>query len=248
MSSIPTIFDSRRKLAAEQRAAYLAARHGADDFIIEDMVEDVIERIDFMQLDAGRALTIGADRCDLATRLARLGWDVSAPPAPVFDDEQPWGDGFDLVVSLGRLDRVNDLPGALIHMRGALAKGGIAIASFTGAGSLAQLRAAMLAADGERPAARLHPMVDSAAASGLMQRAGFARQVVDSHTLEVRYGSLDRLAHDLRAHGFANQLASTPPPLTRGGWGRARRCFKEAAGQGGKTAERFEILTLTGWR
>jgi len=248
MSAPPTIFDSRRKVASERRAAKLAARHGADAFILEDRAEDLLERVDFMQLDTGRALVVGAERCELAGQLAGLGWDVTAPPALTFDEEHPWGEGYDLVFSLGRLDRVNDLPGALIHMRGALAKGGIAIASFLGAGSLPRLRAAMLAADGERPAARLHPMVDTAAASGLMQRAGFARQVVDGRTLEVRYGSLDRLAQDMRAHGFSNQLASEPPPLTRESWKRARESFVEAAGQGGKTAERFEILTLTGWR
>ncbi|HCC27433.1 MAG TPA: methyltransferase, partial [Erythrobacter sp.] len=78
---------------------------------------------------------------------------------------------------------VNDLPGALLHLRNALADDGLMIASFPGAGSLPHLRRAMLAAEPDRPAARMHPLIDNQAAAGLLQRALFKRQVVDSHTL-----------------------------------------------------------------
>ena len=244
MSGAPIIFDPLRRTRAIERAL----KQNADAFILEDMAEDVLERVDFMQLDPGRALAIGSGPTELGQQLEANGWDVESPDPLTFDEEMPWGTTFDLVVSLGRLDRVNDLPGALLHMRSALADEGVSIACFLGAGSLPQLRAALLAADGDRPAARLHPMVDSGSASGLMQRAGFARHVVDSHTLDVRYSSLDRLVDDLRGHGFANQLASTPPILTRDSWDRARKSFSAAASRDGKTNEKFEILTLTGWR
>ncbi len=224
-----------------------AATLDGDRFLFEEMAEDLLERLDFMRAEPKRVLLIGAEGTDVAAKLQSMGSEVTAPDPLTFDDEQPWPSGFDLIVSLGRLDRVNDLPGALVHMRNALAPGGLAIASFLGAGSLPQLRSAMLAADAEQPAARLHPMVDTRGASGLMQRVGFARQVVDSQRIDVRYGSLDRLVADLRAHGFTNQLASAPPPLNRASWKRAQACFRSAA-ENGKTTERFEILTLTGWR
>ena len=41
-----------------------------------------------------------------------------------FDEEQPYAQtGFDFIASLGTLDTLNDLPGALIHIRQALAPG-----------------------------------------------------------------------------------------------------------------------------
>ena len=145
-------------------------------------------------------------------------------------------------LSLSALDTLNDLPGALIHMRAALAPGGFAIASFLGAGSLPALRSAMLAADGERPAPRLHPMVDVRAGGQLLQRAGWADPVVDSRSLKVRFSSLGRLLGDLRAQGLGNVLARPRPPLTRAAFHRARSAFGE------RTSEHFEILTLSGWR
>ena len=239
----PQIFARARKSAAVQRAS---AKSG-DLFLLEEMAEDLIDRLDFMRVEPKRVLLIGGEGTDLAERLSGMASEVVAPDPLTFDEEQPWPNGFDVIASLSRLDRVNDLPGALIHMRNALAPGGIAIASFLGAGSLPQLRNALLAADGDRPAARMHPMVDNRAAAQLMQRAGFSRQVVDSQGIDVRYGSLDRLVADLRSHGLTNQLASAPPSLTRASWDRARQSFTEA-GSGGKTTERFEFLTLTGWK
>ena len=102
-----------------------------------------------------------------------------------FDEEQPGPSSrFDLIVHLLGLGMVNDLPGALIHARIALAEGGLFIAAFPGAGSLPALRRIVLAADGDRPAARIHPQVDSRAGTALLERAGFKRQVVDSYPFE----------------------------------------------------------------
>ena len=165
------------------------------------------------------------------------------------DEERPYPrGGFDLVVSLGTLDTVNDLPGALIHIREALAPGGRAIAEFVGAGSVAHLRRAMLAADADRPAARLHPMVDIRAAAGLLQRAGWAEPVADGRTLKVAYRSLDRLLADLRDQGLGNVLASHAPPLGKAARERAREAFLDQADAEGRVVESFEILTLTGRR
>ena len=165
------------------------------------------------------------------------------------DEEQPYPFGqFDFVASLARLDTVNDLPGALIHIRNALTPGGLAIASFLGAGSLPVLRPIMLAAEGERPAARLHPMVDVRAGAQLLQRAGWADPVADCHTVRVAYRSLDRLVGDLRAQGLGNVLASPGPALGKAALERARAAFAEAAGPDGRFIEVFEIVTLSGRR
>ena len=150
--------------------------------------------------------------------------------------------------SFGLLDTVNDLPGALIHLRHALAPGGRVIASFPGAGSLTQLRAIMLEADDERPAARVHPLVDSRAGAQLLQRAGWSDPVVDSIELPVAYRSLGRLVADLREQGLGNVLASPAPPLGKAGMARAQQAFASRADDQGRVVETFAILTLSGRR
>ena len=185
----------------------------------------------------------------LAAALAGQGHSVVGRDIDELDEEQPYPTGgFDLIASLGTLDTVNDLPGALIHLREALAPGGRVIAQFPGAGSLVNLRSAMLAADGDRPAARMHPMVDVRSAAQLLQRAGWSDPVVDGRTISASYRSLDKLVSDLRDQGLGSVLASPAPPLTRKALERARSAFFEAAGPDGRVTESFEILTLTGRR
>lgn len=255
VQSPPTIFSPSRRAANRRRMRRLHHQADAARFVAADMAEDVLERLAFLRHEPKNALVIGDIAGELAAALESAGCAVTrADPAPARDEraieeEQPWPfSGFELVASLGTLDTVNDLPGALIHMRNALAPGGLAIASFIGAGSLPVLRQAMMTADGDRPAARMHPLVDVRAGGQLLQRAGLARPVADSRTLRVRYGSLERLVGDLRAQGLGSALASVPPPLGREALDRAREAFIAAADETGRVTETFEILTLSGWR
>jgi SAM-dependent methyltransferase len=243
----PTIFSPRRRITARRRMRALQALPDAPRYLVEDMVEDVLERLAFLRHEPKTALVVGEWTGELAKQLEATGCEVTgAAPEDGFDEEAPFPFGsFDLVASLGTLDSVNDLPGALIHIREALEPGGLMIAQFAGAGSLPRLRAAMLAADGERPAAHLHPMVDVRAGGQLLQRAGFANPVVDSRGLDVRFSSLAALVHDLRAQALRNVLASPASPLTRAALARAEEAFM--AGEP-RATEHFEILTLSGWK
>lgn len=227
---------------------WLAARGDAPSYLLDDMIEDALERLAFLRVQPKRALIVGDASGVLARALRAHGAAiVEADPADGFDEERPYPFGdFDLIVSLGTLDTANDLPGALILLRQALAAGGLAIVSIIGAGSLPMLRAAMLAADGDRAAPRLHPMVDVRAGGQLLQRAGFRDPVVDSRGLDVRFAALPRLVADLRAQGLSNVLHQAGPPLTRPQWARAQREFARL-GSDGRTTEHFEILTLSGW-
>ena len=164
------------------------------------------------------------------------------------EEDQPiFAEGtFDLIVSAGVLDSVNDLPGALALARRALRPDGLFLAAFTGAGSLATLRAALREAEGERPAARIHPQIDVRSAGDLLVRAGFALPVADVETLTVRYAGLGRLLADLRGMGASNVLRDRRP-LRRDTLARLARAFAERADPDGRTAERFEIIYLTGW-
>ena len=245
--TVPQIFSRKRRTARALRLQRMLSGDPSAHFLRAQLADDVIERLAFMQREPGAALVMGDVAGLITAPLVQLGFTVT--PGDAIDEERPYpSSGFDLVISLCQLDTVNDLPGALIHIRNALAAGGLFIGSFTGAGSLATLRQILLAADGERPAARIHPQIDTLAASGLMNRAGFARQVVDAHTLTVTYRSFDRLVADLRAQGLTNVLADRPPMLTRAGLAAAREAFAKLADDQGRVSETFELITLTGWR
>ncbi len=244
---VPQIFAGKRRDARAARAEAIASREGAANWLYEELQRDVLERLDFMRFEPARALVTGHAAEGLAAQLRARGSEVATLPSP--DEEQPIAeDSYCLIVSHARLDTVNDLPGALLHLRNALEPGGLMIAQFPGAGSLSSLRQVMLAADGQRPAARLHPQIDDRAASALMQRAGFAKQVVDTHKLTVSYRSLDRLISDLREQALTSVLVSPAPNLGKAGLARAKAAFRAIKDEEGKIAETFQILTLTGWR
>ena len=245
----PRIFSGQRRLAARRRMRALPRKPDAPRYLLDDMIEDVLDRLSFLRHAPETALVIGDWSGSLARALAAQGCGVTeAAPEDGLDEERPLPfSGFGLIASLGTLDTVNDLPGALLHLRAALAPGGLLIASFPGAGSLPALREAMLSADGERPAPRLHPMIDVRAGGQLLQRTGYADPVIDSRTLRARFPSLDRLICDLRAQALGNVLADPGPALGKAQLARARSAFA-AHGEAGRTLESFEILTLSGWR
>ncbi|WP_379550353.1 methyltransferase [Qipengyuania sp. DGS5-3] len=221
----------------------------AASYLLRDAQDDVVERMDFMRLTPRRALIVGDWTGLLPSVLKDRGAQVDCFPIGVFEEEHPIeGAPYDLIIHLLGLATVNDLPGALIHSRNALSEDGLMIASFPGAGSLPRLRQAMLAADGEKPAARIHPMVDSGSGAGLAKRAGFTKQVVDSHTLSVRFSSLERLISDLRDQGMNNALMNSAPHICREGFARAKDAFQTLAEPDGKVSETFEMVTITGWK
>jgi SAM-dependent methyltransferase len=252
-------FDRRLRRLRRDRAA--GSGDGAD-YLLRHAADELVERLGLVTRPFARALELGTGRgylagllrerglevaqADAGFRFARLGGGVQAD-----EDRLPFADAaFDLVVSVGALDGVNDLPGALLLARRALRPDGLFLAAFAGAGSLPRLRAAMAAADevegGAAP--RIHPQIDVRAAGDLLQRAGFALPVVDCETVEARYPGLQTLVADLRAMGATNILAGrSRRPLGRLGYAVAAAAFAAEAEPGGKTRERFEILHLLGW-
>lgn len=249
-SSVPRIFERRQYAAKMERSRYRQQMLGGARYLTDTMAGDMIERLEFMRFEPAKALVVGDASAKLLGHLDAAGTEGAQGRLGQFDEESPGPpQAFDLVVHLLGLAMVNDLPGALIHGRNAVAEEGLFIASLPGAGSLPALRRIALAADGERPAARLHPMVDLRGATGLMERAGFRRQVVDSYPIRVRYPSFARMIGDMRDHGITRSLTSPAPPLTREWLARAEAEFEALReGEDRKVTETFEILVLTGWR
>lgn len=199
--------------------------------------------LDLGCFDAGLVPPPGARiaRCDAGFAFARAARGVQAD-----EDRLPFADvSFDLVVSAGVLDQVDDLPGALSLIRRVLRPDGLFLGAFVGAGSLPVLRAALRIAEGDRPAARLHPAIDVRAAGDLLSRAGFALPVADIETLDVGYSGVGRLFDDLRGMAAGNVLIGRRA-LSRTALAATASAFA-AAGQDGRTRERFDIVFATGW-
>lgn len=246
-TAVPRIFSKSRAYKRVLRQNWRLSHGDRQQFIWEAIAEDAADRLAFLRHEPTRRLVIGQCHEPLRSMLDLVDGDFCH--AGVWEIERPFPQsGYDTIVVIGALDAVNDLPGSLIHMRNALSPGGLVIASFVGGKSLPRLRAALLAADGQRPAARIHPMVDPRAAPQLLQRAGWKDPVVDTHVLTVRYSSLDTLVNDLRDHGLTSALADAGPPLGKGALDRARAAFLDQADADGKVSETFEIITLTGRR
>lgn len=251
-----TLFDRRARRLHRDRAA----RSASDAFVHAHAFDDALERLGFVRRDFGRALLIGCINPAWPARLERIVSDiVVADPSPVAahaadgvvadEDRLPFADAsFDLVLAVGTLDGVDDLPGALLLIRRILRPDGLMLAAMAGAGSLPRLKAAMLAADASGgAAARVHPAVDVRTAGDLLARAGFALPVADVESLDVSYRDLRTLVSDIRAHGGGNALARrSRVPLGRSALAAAAADFASHA-QGGRTIERMEILHLSGW-
>jgi SAM-dependent methyltransferase len=254
-------FDRRLRRLRRDRAARSPA--GAD-YLHRRAADELLDRLDGIKREFREALDLGCGDGYFATELRRRGLKVTAADCGrLFSENQPDGvacdedrlpfadASFDLVVSVGVLDSVNDLPGALALIRRSLKPDGLFLAAFAGAGSLPRLRSAMQAADaaatgGGSP--RIHPQIDIRAAGDLLTRAGFALPVADVDSLEIRFRGLGSLVADLRATGSTNLLASrSRAPLTRFALAAAAADFDAGAGPDGRTAERFEIIHLIGW-
>jgi SAM-dependent methyltransferase len=250
------IFDRRLRRLRRDRAAGLA---GAD-YLHRFAAGDLADRLDFVRRDFASALLLGAldgglrltlEARGIATIVADPGFRLAARAGGVQCDEDRPGfadSSFDLIVSVGLLDSVDDLPGALLLVRRLLRPGGLFLAALAGAGSLPRLRASMLAADmaGGGASPRIHPQIDVRAAGDLLQRAGFALPVADTHGVDVRFPDFLSLVRDLRAMGATNLLSTrSRGSIGRGGLAAAIAGF-EAGAQGG-AGEHFEILTLSGW-
>lgn len=252
MDAPPRIFSNERRLAARRRMAFARERGSAVSTVTRELAGDALDRLGFLNRAFSRVLVIGDATGAFADGLIDAESVVRADPCSALgttvDEERPLpGAPYDLVVSLALLDTVNDLPGALALIRRALAPDGLMLASFLGAGTLPILRRAMLMADGDRPAPRIHPQIDVRAAGQLMTRIGFASPVVDGWGFDVAFDSLDQLVGDLRSQGLSNVLADPGPPLGKSALAKARTAFAQEADADGLVRERFEVVTLSGW-
>lgn len=253
-------------LAVERRKRALKRAAAGADFLMHRTAEDLAERLSTVGRRFGQAAALfswtGAaarvlaesGKVDHVIRVeadaAFLGEGGGLAAAPETLPLAPGG--LDLAVSLLSLHEVNDLPGMLIQVRRALRGDGLFLAAFPGAGTLAELRESLLAAESEMDAGaspRVMPFTDLRDAGALLQRAGFALPVADVETLTVRYDSMFAVMADLKAMGAASVL------LERSRRFASRKLFLRAAeiyaerfsDPDGRVRATFNILWLSGW-
>jgi len=265
MSDQNVLFD--RKLLRRRRERF-AAEIGAREFLLAQVASEIAERVDVMLRPFPRALDLGAYHGLLGRKVAALssvGEMVYAESAYAFaalcpfpslvcdEDALPFKDAsFNLIVSGLALHRVNDLPGALIQIRHALAPDGLFMAALLGARALTELRAALLEAEAETEGGaspRVSPFVDVRDYGALLQRAGFALPVADAETLTLTYPSPRELMREVRALGGGNVLlARSKRPLPRRTLERAEEIYRARHSlPDGTVSATFEIVYLSGW-
>jgi SAM-dependent methyltransferase len=187
---------------------------------------------------------------DPAVQCVRAARALGLPAIAGRLDRPPFAPAsFDLVASLGALDTVNELPGALLAIRRLLRPGGRFQAAMAGGENLLALRRALVEAEDAlfgAVAPRLHPMLDPAQAPALLQQAGFADPVVDVERWTLRYRCLADLVRDQRAAGQTSALAARSPWRGRSFWEEAARRFAAQADEDGRVSVGVTILHLRG--
>ncbi|KQN26551.1 methyltransferase type 11 [Sphingomonas sp. Leaf33] len=247
VTTTPEIFDRAARRLRRDRAARDWASHA---FLRDMMLDGIAERLASVKREFRAVLDLGS--ADGAFGLpgaviTRIDAGARFAAGAVLADEDRFDvppASYDLVISAGVLDTVNDVPGALTLARRALKPDGVFLGAFLGGNSLSTLRAALREAD--PGVARAHPMIDVRSAGDLLVRAGFALPVADVETVTVRYASVFGLIGDLRGMGASNLLVDRRP-LRRDTLARISDAFAARADADGRVAERFDIVFLTGW-
>lgn len=270
MSDSMDVFDRDLIRCRRKRAA---AKFVAHDFLFREVGGRLVSRLEDIRQRFPVALELGCRtgvlaelvgdrggieclvRSELSEAMAQRA--VAQWPSAltvIADEEQlPFREGlFDLVMSNLVLHWVNDLPGTLVQVHRVLKPDGLFLASMVGGHSLSELRTALAAAESAEVggSARISPFVaDVRTAGTLLQRAGFAMQVVDCDTITVSYTDPMHLLRDLRGMGESHAARERRrTPLRRGRLQAAldhyRIVHKDSEGRVPAT---FQILYLTAW-
>ncbi|MGR3591279.1 MAG: methyltransferase domain-containing protein [Limimaricola soesokkakensis] len=237
----PALFDRPALALRRARAARAPAL-----FLQEAVADDVEDRI----AEVNRSFTDPA----VVTPWLDL-WARRLPEAKIVLDAEilDLAPGtHDLVIHALALHWAEDPIGQLIQCARALRPDGLLIATLFGGETLADLRAALTAAEtavtgGLSP--RVAPMGEIRDLGALLQRAGLALPVADGTPFDVSYETPFHLMRDLRAMGETNAMAGRlRRPTRRAVMAEAARLYSESNMRpDGRVGARFEVITLTGW-
>jgi SAM-dependent methyltransferase len=245
-----------------------AARFGQVSFLKVRAIEDLCDRLAFINRQFARALDVGAHNGQMAAFVSqhselrdKIGFYASCDVSLKMIGALGIADGFvgdeehlplaasslDLITSSLSLHWVNDVPGFLAQARLALRPDGLFLVSFLGGRTLQELRAVFAQINPDT--ARVSPFADAQDGAQLLQRAGFALPVADSDVVTVRYDTVFGLFRDLKAMGETAAFAQARGAgLTRSQIAQAADIYaRDFSDSDGRIRATFEIVTLTGW-
>src|SRR4030081_641192 len=211
----PILFD--RALLRMQQSR--ALRFGPATFLLDRVAEDMEERLHAVLRDFADAADIWTPGTVLRKPSRERFKSVTQINLDLEHETLPFApESLDLVVSGLAFQFVNDLPGVLAQIRGALNPDGLLLAAMIGGDTLTELRQSFAAAEAELEGGispRVAPFADLRDVGALLQRAGFALPVTDVERIVVRYDDAFALMQDLRRMGAANVLIERRRTPTR---------------------------------
>ncbi|MEZ5911101.1 MAG: methyltransferase domain-containing protein [Paracoccaceae bacterium] len=215
-------------------------------FLIEDVADEIEERL----TEVNRRFTAPA----VVTGFPAF-WAGRFPHATVVaDDDELALDpaAHDLVIHALCLHWASDPVGQLVQCRRALKPDGLFLAALFGGQTLQELRSALAEAEAALRgglAPRVLPMGEIRDLGALLQRAGLAMPVADSHRRSVHYSDAWALMRDLRAMGETNAMEArprrfTPPSVLQ----RMAAIYgQHFPAPNSRVSATFETVFLTGW-
>lgn len=248
-------------LNRRQKRAQSAAVDGAD-FLLNYIANEMDERLSLIERTFENPIQLYGYNRTLANQVTDRGQaknfmfisqqdqSANARKAEALDLAHT---SYDLVLSPASLHLTNDTPGIFKQVFNALKEDGLFMASVLGAGTLQELREALLTAESDLyggASARVIPLADIRDYGGLLQRAGFALPVIDSDTLTVRYDNAFALMKDLRAMGMTNPLTDrSRKPLSKAFFKRVNEIYADRfSDPDGRIRASFTIIYLAGWK
>ncbi len=257
-TKVPQIFDQKLRRKFHQRNANHIKDHG---FIFQHVAQNINERLLDIQRTFSNCLVITPHPHFLASipalqikaqKIITASPSIASHPHLVLDEEQfPFkSHSFDLIITLGGLHVVNDLPGTLIQIRKTLMPNGFFLGTMAGGETLQDLRQAFLYAEMEKGTkAHIHPCAQIREVGDLLQRTGFALPVADCDTLTVNYQNPLSILQDLRYMGEGNILHErSRRGLTKKSLFSVLEEYQSRfSTENGKLSVKFDIYYLSAW-
>lgn len=244
----PIIFDedalAQRRLRAEKRG---------ESFLMDRCLADLIDRLQDVNRNFENVLIYGSQNLGEIIKSKLPDGKIQKTAVCETLSTLPSDTNYDLVISLLRLQSLNDLPGGIIRLSQRLKADGLFIGAMFGGDTLTELRQVFYAVDEAqlgRISAHIYPMVTYTQVGSLLARAGLNQPVIDTDRFTVSYKHIDTLVSDLRDLGETNILSER----AKVHFSRSYKKALEAAYKGmfstqnRKLACSFEILWLTGWK
>lgn len=249
----PQIFNMSKRHAKFTRAQSRRALSGKPSFIWDHIATEFCERLSIITRSFHSILITGP-MTQYAHDFLAAGDNAISKDAHIILDAYQREDAlhynaeqFDVIITGGTLDSVNDLPGALIQMRRFLKPDGLLLGSIFGSGSLSTLKSIMITADGDTVSAHIHPQIDIRTMADLLVRAGFTLPVADKDSLIIRYSKLLDMVNDIRDCGIGNSLSVNTPPYNKESLYRALAKWNDLQEEDGKVSEYCELIYFNGW-